>query len=64
MIDNNNVLRKTDEELQRYADRILDDFNLMISRGVHVIYPTSLVVRELVLRELERRQKKEGDGDA
>ena len=61
MIDHNNEMRMSDEELQQFAENILFDYELETRNGVFVISQTPLAVRELVLRELERRKKKEED---
>ena len=65
MTDHNDRRRMSDEELQRFADNILYDYELETRNGgVFVVSPTPLAVRELVLRELERRKKEDrGDGD-
>ena len=64
MADRNNEYRMTDKELQDYANNVLWDYEVMVSRGVYTVNQTPLAVRELVLRELERRQKREGENDA
>lgn len=64
MDDKNEYLRMSDEELQQYADDVLWDYRWNAERGVYTMSKTPLAVRELVLRELERREKKKGgDGD-
>lgn len=64
MIDHNDKMRMSDEELQQYADDVLWDYRMNIEHGVYTMPKTPLVVRELVLRELERRKKEDrGDGD-
>lgn len=62
MIDHNGEMRMSDEELQQFADNLLYDYELKTRNGVFVVSLTPLAVRELVLRELERR-KKEEDND-
>lgn len=62
MIDHNGEMRMSDEELQQFADNLLYDYELETRNGVFVVSLTPLAVRELVLRELERR-KKEEDND-
>ena len=65
VIERNDYLRMSDEELQQFADNVLYDYDLQIRNGVFVVSKTPLAVRELVLRELERRKKEDrGDGDA
>lgn len=64
MDDRNNEYRMTDKELQDYANNVLWDYEVRVSRGVYTVNQTPLAVRELVLRELERRQKREGENDA
>lgn len=65
MDDKNECLRMSDEELQQYADDVLWDYRMNIEHGVYTMSKTQLAMRELVLRELERREKKKGgDGDA
>lgn len=64
MINYNDEMRMSDEELQRFADNILYDYELQTRNGVFFVSQTPLAVRELVLRELERRKKEDrGDGD-
>lgn len=64
MDDKNEYLRMSDEELQQYADDVLWDYHMNIEHGVYTMPKTPLVVRELVLRELERRKQEDGgDGD-
>lgn len=64
MIDRNDELRMSDEELQQFADNLLFDYEFETKNGVFVVSLTPLAVRELVIRELEqRKKKKEGDGD-
>lgn len=64
MIDHNDKMRMSDEELQQYADDVLWDYRMNTEHGVYTMPKTPLVVRELVLRELERRKKEDrGDGD-
>lgn len=64
MIDYNDKLRMSDKELQQFADNVLYDYELKTRNGVFVVPQTPLAVRELVLRELERRKKEDkGDGD-
>lgn len=62
MIDHNGEMWMSDEELQQFADNLLYDYELETRNGVFVVSLTPLAVRELVLRELERR-KKEEDND-
>lgn len=65
VIERNDELRMSDEELQQFADNVLYDYELQMRNGVFVVHKTPLAVRELVLRELERRKKEDrGDGDA
>lgn len=52
---NNKRYRMTDEELQETADSILSIHEKMSMQGVWTEYLSLLALRELILREIERR---------
>lgn len=52
---NNKRYRMTDEKLQETADRILYIHEEMRMQGVWTEYFSLLALRELILREIERR---------
>lgn len=58
VIERNDDLRMSDEELQQFADNVLYDYDLQMRNGVFAVSQTPLAVRELVLRELERNERR------